>query len=118
METLKLTLNRNGQEEIYTTDVIKLPYKVTKKLMGLLDINLNTDFDDPGEAIALINKFSQCVEQLEPVILWVFPELTAEDLEEGGDTEEIITIACKVVLFTLKNCFTNIKNVLKVKATK
>ena len=118
METLQITINRNGKEELYTTDTYKLPYKVTKKLLSLLDIDLNCDFKDMGQSLNLIEKFAQCVNQLEPVILWVFPELTAEDLEEGGDTEEIITVACKIVLFTLKKCFVNIKNVLAVKPAK
>lgn len=116
MQTIQLTIKRqNGTEELYTTDVYKIPYRVSKKLLSLLDIDLNGDFKDPKKAMELIKSFAKCIEQVEPIILWVFPELTAEDLEEGADTQEIIECACKIVLFTFKDCFANLKNVLTVK---
>lgn len=116
-QTLKITVLKNGKEETFETECCDIPFETTEKLLEVLNLDfkeLTQNKNGMLEYLELIQKVGSAINEIKPVILFVFPELEADDLKKCS-TKEIVKVACKAILFTLKDCFGELKNELMTK---
>lgn len=121
METLKLTVLRNGKEEVVETQCYDIPFETTEKILEVLETDFDNLFvDNNGEKqniisyLKLTRKVASALKEIRPIMLFIFPELEAKDLNKCS-SKEIIKVAMQVILFTLKDCFGELKNDLTAK---
>lgn len=118
METLKLTYLRNGKEEVAETECCDIPFETTQKLLEVVNLDFK-DLIQEGKKnllayLDLVQKVGGAINEISAVILYIFPQLTADDLKKCS-TKEITKVACKAILFTLVDCFGELKNELTAK---
>lgn len=118
-QTLKLTVLKNGKEETFETECCDIPFETTEKLLEVLNLDFSKFAVDKNggsmlEFVELTSKVLSAINEIKPIILFIFPELEADDLKKCS-TKEIVKVACKAILFTLKDCFGELKNELMTK---